>query len=41
MEVTHEIKRIKSQLTTSISVLEKRREAKVERNDERDMFQVY
>jgi hypothetical protein len=41
MEMTSEMKKIQSQVSTSISVLEKRRETKVERSDERDMFQVY
>jgi hypothetical protein len=41
MEMTSETKKIQSRVNTTISVKKKRRETKAERNDERDVFQVF
>jgi hypothetical protein len=40
-ELTREMKKIQSKVGTRISVLKKWRETEVEKNDERDVFQVY
>jgi hypothetical protein len=41
MEMTSEIKNTKPSQYQYVSVLEKRRETKMERSDERDTFQVF